>query len=372
MQIRKGFRAAGAGLLIALMAGAAPAGAQSDGDLVDGPAGKLPFYAGEGSVGFDIYNGAVSRWAQHDIPNLTACLKAYAPNVDLITADPKGDAATQTKQVQSMIVQGIDVLLITPVALTPTNIVRAAKQADIPVVVYLNPPVGLEEGDIVALVGDGPIPIGVAQGQWIHDTMPEGAEVALINGDLATNYAILMQKGQKSVLQADFDSGRLKLVADKGAVNWDPANAQKEAAAILVSNPDVDAFVVGNDGLAGGVINAIKNAGKIGEIAVIGLDADVQGSQNILQGNQTASVIKSFKDEMNNACVAVIYGLHDQPVPTDIFDAVWDDQTAPVPFKDVEVKVVDKTNLQEAIDVGSVTLEAMCEGLPAGIGAPCP
>ena len=63
-------------------------------------------------------------------------------------------------------------------------------------------------------------PIGVAQGQWIEKTQPDGAEIALINGDLATNYALLMQKGQKSVLQKDFDSGKFKLVADKGAVNW--------------------------------------------------------------------------------------------------------------------------------------------------------
>lgn len=181
-----------------------------------------------------------------------------------------------------------------------------------------------------------------------------------------------MQKGQKSVLQADFDSGKFKLVADKGAVNWDPSNAQKEAAAVLVSNPNVKAFIVGNDGLAGGVINAIKNAGKTGQIAVIGLDGDVEGSQNILQGNQTATVIKSFNDEMSNACVAVVYSLLKQPIPKEIFDAVWDDQTAPMPFKDIKVKVVDKTNLQEAIDIGSVTREAMCKGLAAGIGKPCP
>ena len=339
--------------------------------MVDGPAGQLPLYENEGTVGFSIYNGAVSRWAQHDIPNLEACLAAYAPKVKVVSSDPRGDQATQMSQVQSMLVQGIDVLLITPAALTPTNIVNAAKQAGVPVIVYLNPPVGLNEGDVAALVGDGPIPIGEAQGEWIKQNIPEGSEIALINGDLATNYALLMQKGQKSALQDDLDAGRYTLVADKGAVNWDPANAQKEAAAVLVSNPDVKAFVVGNDGLAGGVINAIRNAGKIGEVAVIGLDADVQGSQNILQGNQTASVIKSFDEEMNNACVAVIYSLNDQPVPPEVFDTVWDDQTAPIPFKDVAVEVVDKTNLQKAIDVGSLSKEAMCEGLPADIGAPC-
>jgi ABC-type xylose transport system substrate-binding protein len=154
-------------------------------------------------------------------------------------------------------------------------------------------------------------------------------------------------------------------------VAWDPSNAQKEAAAVLVSNPNLKAFVVGNDGLAGGVINAIKNAGKTGEIAVIALDADVQGSQNILQGFQTATVIKSFNEEMNNACVAVVYSLNKMPIPTEIFDEVWDDQTASMPFKDVKVEVVDKTNLEKAIDIGSVTKEAMCEGLPADIGPPC-
>jgi D-xylose transport system substrate-binding protein len=339
--------------------------------MVDGPAGKLPRYDGEGTVGFSIYNGAVSRWEKHDIPNLTACLAAYAPKVKLIWSDPRGDAAKQMGQVQSMLVQGINVLLITPAALTPTNIAAAAKRAGVPMIVYLNPPVGMQSGDITALVGDGPIPIGEAQGKWIQTTQPAGAEIAFVNGDLATNYALLMQKGQKSVLQPDFDSGKFKLVADKGAVNWDPANAQKEAAAVLVSNPDVKAFVVGNDGLAGGVVNAIKTAGKTGKIDVIGLDADVQGTQNILQGNQTATVIKSFNEEMNNACVAVIYSLNKMAIPTEIFNATWDDQTAPIPFKDVKVDVVDKSSLQKAIEIGSVTKEAMCEGMPAGTGGPC-
>lgn len=370
MQSMKRRWSAAIGLLAALLAGTASPIAMAQ-SMVDGPAGKLPLYEGEGSVGFDIYNGAVARWAEHDIPNLTACLAAYAPKVKLITADPRGDAATQMGQVQSMLVQGINVLLITPAALTPTNIVQATKRAGVPMIVYLNPPVGLQEGDVTALVGDGPVPIGIAQGKWIQETQPEGAEIALINGDLATNYALLMQKGQKSVLQADFDSGKYKLVADKGAVNWDPANAQKEAAAVLVANPNLKAIIAGSDGLAVGITNAITNAGKTGEIAVIGLDGNIQGSQNILLGKQTATVVRSFKEEMDNACVAVVYALNKQPMPKEVFDTVWDDQTAPIPFKDVKVEVLNKTNLQRALELKTVTKEEMCKGLPADVGAPC-
>jgi ABC-type xylose transport system substrate-binding protein len=371
MQLKKKRWSAIAARLAMLALGAAPVSAALAGEMVDGPAGKLPLYSGEGTVGFDIYNGVVPRWAEHDIPNLKACVKAYAPKVKLVIADPRGDAATQMGQVQSMLVQGIDVLLITTVALTPTNVVAAAKRANVPMIIYLNPPVGLQAGDVTALVGDGPIPIGVAQGKWIEETQPAGAEIAMINGDLATNYALLMKKGQLSVLQKDFDSGKFKLVADKGAVNWDPANAQKEAAAVLLSNPNVKAIIAGSDGLSVGIVNAIKNAGKAGQIAVIGLDGNIQGVQNILLGNQTATVVRSFEEEMANACTAVVYTLNKLPLPKDVFSATWDDQTAPIPFKDVSVKVIDKGSIQEAIKYGTVTKEEMCKGLPSDVGAPC-
>lgn len=354
--------------LMALSVAVAPACAET---MVDGFAGKLPLYEGEGLVGFDIYHGGVARWEEHDIPNLKECLATYAPNVKLTVADPRGDAAQQMGQIQSMLVQGIDVLLATPVALTPTNVVNATKRAGVPWIIYLNPPVGLEEGDITALVGDGPVPIGEAQGQWIVDTQPEGAEIALINGDLATNYALLMKKGQMSVLQEYVDSGRFKLVADKGAVNWDPANAQKEAAAVLLSNPNLKAIIAGSDGLAVGITNAIKTAGRTGEIDVIGLDGNIQGTQNILLGNQTATVIRSFKEEMSNACVAVIYTLHGKPMPSEVFDTVWDEDTAPIPFKDVNVKIMTRDNIADALEYRTVTKEAMCEGLPESVGAPC-
>ncbi len=43
-----------------------------------------------------------------------------------------------------MLVLGVNVLLLDPVAPTPNNIVAAAKRADVPVIDYLNPPVGME------------------------------------------------------------------------------------------------------------------------------------------------------------------------------------------------------------------------------------
>jgi D-xylose transport system substrate-binding protein len=341
-------------------------------ETVDGIAGPLKPYDGEGKVGFAIYNGTVPHWNRDDIPDLQTCLDDYAPNVELVTADPRADAQKQTSQVQSMIAQGINVLLIAPVAATPSGILSAAKAANVKVINYANPVIDAQEGEVIALVGDGPEPIGRAQGQWLLDqNLPKGSEIGLINGDLATQYAQLMRVGQLAVLQPAIDAGDLKLVVDKGAKNFDPAEAEKIAQAALVANPNIAGFIVATDPEANAVINAIQNAGVKQKIKMIGLDGDPVGVQNILLGKMDATVIKSSHDEMRVGCVATIAALRGDPIPTDVFTETWDLDTAPMPFVDVPVEVIDITNLQNAIDKGILTLEEACSGLPDDIGNIC-
>lgn len=353
-------------------AASSAAGSASGGAPIDGFAGKLPSVSGSGKVGFAIYNGAVPHWNSQDIPTLKKCLQTYAPGYELISQDPKGDASTQTTQVQSMLAQDIKVLLLAPAAGTPTSIVNAAKQQKVPVINYANPVQGMKEGDIAALVGDGPGPIGTAQGKWILDQKyPKGTKLALINGDLATQYAQLMRTAQMEVLKPAIDSGDLVLVFDKGAKNWDGNEAQKLMAAVLVAHADVKAVIAGADFLAAGVINALKTQNLAGKVDIIGLDGDVVGAQNMLLGLQKATVLKSSINEATTACAALIPLLAGQPVPTDVFNEVWSVGTAPIPFKDTPVKTIEKHQLQESIEWQITTKDAMCKGLPASVGAPC-
>ena len=50
---------------------------------------------------------------------------------------------------------------------------------------------------------------------------------------------------------------------------------------------------------------------------------------------------------------------------------MWDFDPAPMPFRDITVEVIEVDGLQKAIDIGYLTLEEMCEGLPATVGPPC-
>ncbi len=73
-----------------------------------------------------------------------------------------------------------------------------------------------------------------------------------------------------------FTSGARHKVADIFTPAWDPTKAQAEMEQILTqTSNNVQGVLVANDGMAGGVIAALKAHGLAGKIPVTGLDASV-------------------------------------------------------------------------------------------------
>lgn len=332
----------------------------------------LPTYEGGGKVGFSIYTGTVAHWTQQDIPDLETCLETYAPGTELSTDDPKAEAELQTQQVSSMLTEGIKVLMIAPASSTPTTIMQDAKQNNVPVIAYVDPIEEAEEGAVVAMIGDGPEPAGEAQAKWVLEQhYPKGTEIALINGDLATQYAQKMQEYQLKILEPALKSGELKLVAKVGSKNWEGAEAEKEANAILVAHPNVKVIIAGGDFLATGIIEALKTEGKVGEVDIVGLEGSAAGLQQILLGEQKATVIKSSHKEMAVGCVAMISTLNGEEPPKSVFNETWENNTAPIPFRNTEVETIEKDEIDKAFDWQIVTKAEVCKGLPTSVGPPC-
>jgi len=324
------------------------------------PSGDVIF-DGEATVGFAMYNGDVTRWYKYDIPNLEKHLAEYAPNVKLEAYDPKGNAAKQLQQVNAALVKGLDFLLLTPVEVTPSAILNAAKQSSVPVALYLNPPQDVPAENVVGLVGDGDLAVGKIQAEWALDTLSEGAQIGIISGDLATVYAQRERQGVIEGLQSAIDDGTIDVVVDEGAVNFDPANAQKIAAAALVANPDIEAFIVANDDMSVGVINALENVGKAGEVKVIGLDGLQSGLQNMLRGKLTATVARSFDDQADAAAQIIAHTLAGQEPP--VFDGTYSYKTPEIPFVNVPFHLVTLDNIELPIEFGNLTKEEVCDGL---------
>jgi D-xylose transport system substrate-binding protein len=333
---------------------------------------SLPTHEGGGKVGFSIYTGTVPHWVQQDIPDLETCLETYAPGTELTTADPKAEAELQTQQVSSMLTEGIEALMIAPASSTPTTIMQDAKQDNVPVIAYVDPIEEAEEGEVVAMIGDGPEPAGEAEAKWVLEQhYPKGTEIALINGDLATQYAQKMQEYQLKVLEPALNSGELKLVAKAGSKNWEGAEAEKEANAILVAHPNVKVIIAGADFLATGIIEALKTEDKVGKVDIVGLEGSAAGLQQMLLGEQKATVIKSSHKEMAVGCVAMISTLNGEEPPKSVFTETWENNTAPVPFRNTEVETIEKNEIDKAFEWQIVTKAEVCKGLPTSVGPPC-
>jgi len=127
-------------------------------------------------------------------------------------------------------------------------------------------------------------------------TKANPAKVVQLAGSPTDNNATLFTKGQTEVLKPYIDSGVIKIVAQQGIDNWDPANALKAMENILsAQNNKIDAVVASNDGTALGALQAMKAQGLAGKVPISGQDATADGSNSIVKGELTVSIMKDIR-----------------------------------------------------------------------------
>ena len=75
--------------------------------------------------------------------------------------------------------------------------------------------------------------------------------------------------------------------------DWDTAKAQAAMENILTGNPGLKAVFASNDNMALGVVEALKSAGMLDQVMVVGFDANPNAAESILAGEMTASVAQN-------------------------------------------------------------------------------
>ena len=157
-----------------------------------------------------------------------------------------------------------------------------------------------------------------------------------------------MKKEQLVVLQSAIDKKDIKIVADNFITDWRPDEALRMAEnALTRNNDDIQAFVVSNDGMAGGVISALEKKGLAGKIIVTGQDAQLDALQRIAEGKQSMTVYKPIAPLANAALEAAIKLAKKEKLDTKPFmnDALKKEIQAIL----LEVTTVDKANLMETV-----------------------
>ncbi len=293
-------------------------------------------------IGFAMDTLKEERWQRDHDAFKAHCAKM---NVDceVTIADNKADK--QANDVDNLLTKGIDVLVIAPHDATQAaSMVDKAKAQGIPVISYDR----LINSDKIDVYISHQVPvIGRKIAEYALAKVPKGNYV-MVYGASTDNNAVIMKKEQLAILQPAIDRKEINVVADNFVVDWKPEEALKMAENALTQNNDnIQAFVVSNDGMAGGVISALTKRGLAGKVLVTGQDAGLEALQNIAEGKQTMTVYKPIIPLATMAVESAIKLARKEKLETKPFmnDAIKKE----IPAILLEVTSVDKASLMDTV-----------------------
>ncbi len=293
-------------------------------------------------IGFAMDTLKEERW-QRDKDAFEAHCKKLNVDCQITVADNKDDK--QANDVDNLLTKGVDVLVIAPHNATQAaSMVDKAKAQGVPVISYDR----LINSDKIDVYISHQVPvIGRKIAEYAIGKVPKGNYV-MVYGASTDNNAVIMKKEQLAVLQPALDKKEITIVAQDFTNDWKPELALNFAENALTQNKDnIQAFVVSNDGMAGGVISALEKRGLAGKILVTGQDAGLEALQNIATGRQTMTVYKPIVPLANAAVEAAIKLAKKEKLDTKPFmnDALGKEIQAIL----LEVMTVDKTNLMDTV-----------------------
>jgi D-xylose transport system substrate-binding protein len=268
-------------------------------------------HGGPVRIGFSMDTLKEERW-QRDKQQVEQRAKEVGAVLDVQVAN--GDDAVQTKQADNMLEKGVDVLIVAPHnGEIAASIVEAAHRKGVPVISYDRL---IRNADVDLYVSHQVERIGEMQAEYALSHVPKG-NYLLIGGSPTDYNAILLRKGQMTVLKPAIDRGDIKIISDQFAREWKAEEALRLTEdALTRTGKKIDAIVASNDGTAGGAISALEAAGLAGKVLVTGQDAQKDAVQRIVKGTQTMTIYKPIKPLADGAVDAAIKLARKQPVLT--------------------------------------------------------
>ena len=211
-----------------------------------------------------------------------AAAKDYGVDVDVQAANSESDHTQQLTIAQTMFGKNYNAYIVSPEA--ASNLTPALKQmqeAGVPII-------NTDDARVAATVYVGPSHEldGSQAADFIAKNLPDGGEVAQIEGQAGSSAAILRIKGFKEGVAKH---SNLKLVASVPG-EWDGTKAYNAAQTLLQKNPNIKAFYANNDTMAVGVAKAVVDAGLGGKVIVVGTDGIPAALDNIKSGSMSATI----------------------------------------------------------------------------------
>lgn len=197
---------------------------------------------------------------------------------------PEGTAAAQKALVDDLIARGVDGIMVSPLDVENQQQMLndvAAKTllftlgADAP------------KTNRALYVGSDDVAAGKMAGEMVKKALPKGGKIMVFVGRSDAQNAIDRLNG----LKQGMEGGNIEII-DVRTDEADSAKAKSNAADTLVKYPEIDGMVGLWSYNTPAILNAAKDAGKLGKVKIIGFDEDDQTLQGVKDGNVFATVVQ--------------------------------------------------------------------------------
>ncbi|CAL9507765.1 sugar ABC transporter substrate-binding protein [Streptomyces pilosus] len=288
------------------------------------------------TVGLLLPEKANARYEQFDYPIFKSKVESLTNSkgkVEYANAESKADK--QASQMQQMIDDQVDVIVLDAVdSQDIASSVQKAKDAGIPVIAYDR----LAEGPIDAYISFDNALVGEVQGRSLLESLGDDIsitdKIVMMNGSSTDPNAKQFKAGALSELK-----GKVTIAKSYDTKDWEPENAQANMAEAIeaIGAENIEAVYSANDGMAGGIVKALRAAGVTDLPPITGQDADLSAVQRILAGDQYMSVYKSYPEEAESAAEMAVAKVQGRDIQ---FDALTRDRVDSPTDKDIPAQLV--------------------------------
>jgi ribose transport system substrate-binding protein len=214
--------------------------------------------------------------------------KAKGHNVELVvTNGGDNDKAKQVSDLEDLYAQGINGVLIFPgdsvmVAEPIKNIYNAEK---IPVVIT---DIGIRSGEYISLIITDNLKGGEQAGEYMASLVPKGSKVITLDHAPTNDNGQTRQKGFE---QKAKELG-LEVLPEQPVPLLTLDSGRQSMEDLLVSEPDVKGAFAFNQLVLQGAYQALEQAGKAGQVKLVGFDLDPVSYQMVKDGKIDALVVQ--------------------------------------------------------------------------------
>jgi len=248
-------------------------------------------------------------------------------DIELVVYNGMANANAQIAHVESFISSGFDVIILDPISYDDCALaVTIAQNAGIPLITTITEtynPTGY-----LSFVGSDHYESGVIEANMVAEYLNGSGKVVILEGVMGISAQTGRYEGYMDVFEEYPD---IEIVAVQTAA-WQRNEAYAIVENWIRTEKDFSVVLAENDNMAMGAIEAIEELGKQDEIAVFGIDGDMDALLAVKEGRLAGTVFHNAKK--------IAQTLYKCILKLKTYDTV--EPVYMIPFEPVTQKNVDK------------------------------